>query len=449
MRVSDYMLLAFKDIRRQPVRSALTVVALAISTVILVTLLAISFGAKRVIIDGLGLNQSLSNIIVTPNQSVGTSFLNSNVQLANDSASKLDDNTVSQLQQIPHVAAADPRINIWEFKTFTVEGSPKNFVAQTTGMATNNSDTTKVKAGHSFNGSDSDNEVVLGYAYAKELGVAAHPDNLVGKKITITTQDGYRGKGASIPPVTATHATQQAFAQTPTTLTATIVGIGSEDSYENQILIPMGWARDVKTVQEYGPRGNIVGNDQLAKNGYTTISLEADNAKNVAAITAELSKRGYGFISTQQQIDRINSITTILWGILGSIALVSLITACLGIVNTMLMTIAEQRYSIGVWRACGARKRTIAFRFLVQSMFLGGIGGIVGAGMGWIIARYANIHIVHLLAAEHLPSVDVVQTSPTLLIVCIGVTLAFGLLSGIYPAWRATKEDPSLALSSQ
>lgn len=449
MRVSDYLFISFKDILRQPVRSGLTVIALAISTVILVTLLSISFGAKHAIIDGLGLNKSLSNIVVTPNQSVGTSFLSGNVQLANESAAKLDDSTVARLQQIPHVQIADPRVNIWEFKTFTVEGSSKDFVAQAMGMTTTNPQLITVKAGTTFNGAEDKNEVVLGYAYAKELGYGANPAALVGKTVTVTTHEGYRGKGATIPLPRAPRAEQESFARTPTKLTATIVGISAEGTSENQLLLPMGWAREIKTAQNYNSRGAIVGTDVIDKNGYDTISMEADDAKNVAAITAELTKRGYGVVSTQQQIERINSLTTILWGVLGSIALVSLITACLGIVNTMLMTISEQRYSIGVWRACGARKRTIALRFIVQSTILGFIGGVIGAGIGWVIARYASHYIIQLLKTEKLPAVDVVQVSPTLLILCIGVTILFGMVSGLYPAWRATKEDPSRALTSQ
>src|SRR4051812_8484755 len=110
MRIADYMLLSSKDIRRQPVRSGLTVLALMISTVILVTLISISLGTKHAIVEQLEMNNSLSSIIVTPTQNVGGSLLGGNVQIANDATSILTDGIAAQLNEIPHVTDASPRI---------------------------------------------------------------------------------------------------------------------------------------------------------------------------------------------------------------------------------------------------------------------------------------------------------------------------------------------------
>jgi putative ABC transport system permease protein len=449
MRAFDYISLALKDIRRQPVRTFLTVSALTISTVILVTLLAISLSIRQTIIQQLGLNNSLESIIVTPNQNVGLSILGGNVQLASDKTGKLDDTAVKNLGSIPHVASADPVVSVWEFKNFSIEGSDKQFVAQANGITTTNPDVVRLGAGTLFNGEATDHQVILGYAYAKELGYAHNPEQLVGKKVTITTVDGYRGDGATIPSIRSTRAQQDAFSKTPTTITATIAGVSTSDSRANQLLLPMGWTRQIKSVQDYGSNGTIQTTDQLGKNGYTTVALTADNVKNVNSITQAITKQGFGFISTQQQIDRITSLTTIMWGVLGAIAIVSLITAGLGIANTMFTTIAEQRYAIGVWRAVGARRRTIALRFMVQASLLGLFGGVLGAAAGYGISVYANHRIAGLLVAQNLPATDVIYVSPQLIVASIMITTLFGLLAGIYPAWRAAKQDPSIALTSQ
>lgn len=144
MRASDYISLALKDIRRQPVRTFLTVSALTISTIILVTLLAISFSIRQTIIQQLGLNNSLESIIVTPNQNVGLSILGGNVQLASDKTGKLDDAAVKDLSAIPHVVSADPVVSVWEFKNFRIEGSDKQFVAQANGITTTNPDVVRL-----------------------------------------------------------------------------------------------------------------------------------------------------------------------------------------------------------------------------------------------------------------------------------------------------------------
>lgn len=449
MRAFDYVSLALKDIRRQPIRTLLTVGSLTISTIILVTLLAISLSARQTILQQLGLNSSLESVIVTPNQNVGLSILGGNVQVANDEEGKLDDEAVAQLASIPHVASADPLVGIWELKTFVVDGTDKHFVAQANGVTTTHQDVVTVAAGKLFNGSTTEHHVILGYAYAKELGYGDNPDQLVGKTITMTTQDGYRGEGAAIPGIRSTRAQQETFNKTPSTLTATITGVSQSDSRANQLLLPMGWARQIKTTQAYNSTGAIEKVDQLEKNGYSTVALVADDAKNVQSITQTINKQGFGFISTQQQIDRITSLTTIMWGILGAIAAISLITAGLGIANTMFTTIAEQRYAIGVWRAVGARKRTIALRFIVQAGILGLIGGTLGAGAGWAISMYANRYIMGLLAAQNLPATEVISISPKLVVVSIILTTLFGIVAGLYPALRAARQDPSAALTSQ
>lgn len=449
MRAFDYIALALKDIRRQPIRTLLTIGALTISTVILVTLLAISLSARQTILQQLGLNNSLESIIVTPNQNVGLSILGGNVQVANGKEGKLDDKAVTQLGTIPHVVSADPLVSVWELKTFIVEGTDKHFVAQTNGVTTTHSGVVSLSAGKLFDGNTTEHQVVLGYAYAKELGYANNPEQLVGKTVTLTTQDGYRGEGAAIPGLRSTRAQQEDFNKKPTSLTATITGVSQSDSRANQLLLPMGWARQIKTVQNYTSTGAIEKTDLLDKNGYSTVALAASDAKNVQAITQTISQQGFGFISTQQQIDRITSLTTIMWGVLGAVAAISLITAGLGIANTMFTTIAEQRYAIGVWRAVGARQRTIALRFIVQAGILGLIGGTLGAGAGWAIGMYANRYIMGLLAAQNLPATEVISISPKLILTSIVITTLFGIVAGLYPAWRAARQDPSAALTSQ
>lgn len=449
MRALDYVSLALKDIRRQPIRTLLTVSALTISTVILVTLLAISLSVRDVIIQQLGLNKSLESIIVTPNQNVGLSILGGNVQVASDKAGKLDEAAVKKLAGIPGVMSADPVASLWEFKNFSIEGTAKQFVAQANGITTTNPSVVRLASGALFDGGSKEHQVIIGHAYAKELGFENNPADLIGKKVTIKTVDGYRGEGAAIPGLRSTRIQQEEFNKTSTTLTASIVGVSTADSRANQLLVPMGWAREVKSTQSYGSNGALEKTDHLEKNGYTTVALTANDVKNVSAITQAISGQGFGFISTQQQIDRITSLTTIMWGVLGAVATISLITAGLGIANTMFTTIAEQRYAIGVWRAVGARKRAIALRFVVQACLLGLFGGVLGAGIGWGVSIYANKYISGLLAAQNLPVTDVIYVSPQLLIASVAVTTLFGLLAGLYPAWHAARQDPSTALTAQ
>lgn len=446
MRTTDYMRVAVRDLGRQKARSSLTLLALAISAVILVTLTAISIGTRNAINTQLSPDESLQNLIVTASKSSGGGLLGGNVQVANEDSSTLNNDTLDALRKIPHIDAVSARSYVWEFKEFSVEGIKKRLVAQANAIDASQAHIPLV-AGKQFGGNAS-HSVILGYAYAKELGFGKDPNNLVGKKITFTTQNGYRGGGAEIPGRFATKQQLENFANNPTTIEAEVIGITTAGMVENQVLLPMGWAHEIQT-PVYWTASGLEGEDQINKNGYSSVLVHVDSTKNVSAATKAIETKNYGVVSTQKQIDKLNQFTLIMWVVLGAVSLVSLITACLGIANTMLMNISEQKYSIGVWRAAGARKRVIALQYTLQAAILGALGGIIGAVAGYFISGLVNGRIEKLLQAQGLPAVTIANASKELLAATVLITIALAIVSGLYPALKAARQDPSRALTSQ
>lgn len=444
MRILDYATIGFRDIRRQRVRSGLTVIALAISTVIVVALASVSIGGRRAISSELGSGDSLNTILVTPNQSEGNVSPFGNVQVVNTAASKLTDETTSQLIKLADVRVAAPESFIWEFSSFSVNGNTKQFVAQTEGVPSNTP--IPLAAGEHFSSNDTNSDVILGLAYAEHLGYASNPGRLVGQTITFSTQKGYRGVGANIPGPTATAAEAAAFNTVRTTLTARIVGVTAGGNQQNSLFIPMGWARQVRTLRNWNgltPQNT----DQIAADGYTSILVQADSTDHVKSVTQAIDHLGYGEISTLSEVQRLQQFATIMWVILGSVGLISVIVAALGVVNTMLMSVSEQRYAIGIWRACGARKGFIARLFLFEAACLGLLGGSIGAGIGAGTTTFINQHIDTALRAQGLSVTTIAMTPNWLLGGAVGLTIIFGIIAGLYPAIRAAQQDPSSALS--
>ncbi len=438
------MTIAIKDLKRQFVRSFLTVIALLISTTILVLLTAISMGGEQAVISQFGSDDSLTSIVVTPNQSSGALSPFGEVQEVNNMTTKLDDTAVAKLASIPHVALATPRANIWECSQFSVDGSSKAFVAQAEGTASDAH--VDLMAGSFFASNDDVGKVVLGYGYVKELN-SNNPSALVGKTITITTQKGYRGIGANIPPSNASVTQNDTFNHSTTTISAMIVGITTSGPDQNKLLIPLGWAHQIRTARYATSTGEKMV-DQLANAGYTTIQIRADTMANVKTVSESIAKEGYGQISTLSQIERLQQFMTLMWGILGSVALVAIIAAALGVVNTMLMTVSEQSHTIGVWRANGARKGFIVKLFLMEAGMLGCVGGLIGVGAGVIASSFVNEYMTNLLRAQNFTLTDIAILPPWLLVAAVAVTTLFAILAGLYPAWRAARQDPSITLSS-
>lgn len=447
MRTLDYLRISGRDLRRQPVRAFLTVTALAISSAILVTLGSLSLGARDAIITSLSPDSSLTTIMVTSNKT-GTSGLFGNVQEAGATNAKLTDDSVKQLIQIPGVEFASPRAHVWEFDTFKIDGQSKQFVAQTEAIGHETERTMPLLAGRAFEPLSTAHEVVLGAAYARELGYEQNPQELIGKTITVTTHKAYRGDGAQIPGPTATQAQNDAFNDGTTAIAATIVGVTSQGSNQSSLFIPLEWGRQVRTAQYWEGINKFKKIDQFAETGYTSVIVRAINTEAVAGITKAVDALGFGQVSTLAMVERLMTVSTVMWVILGSVALVALIAASLGIVNTMLMMVSEQRYVIGVWRAVGARRGQIAMQFLLQAITLGLWGGVFGAAIGYGISVFVGQKITELLQAQNLAIIQIPAAPWWLLAGSVLLTVLFAVLAGLYPAARAARQDPSKSLAA-
>ena len=187
--------------------------------------------------------------------------------------------------------------------------------------------------------------------------------------------------------------------------------------------------------------------DQIANGGYTTANVTADTTANVESVSKAIETLGYGQISTLSQVERLQQLSTTMWTILGAVAAIAVVAAALGGVNTMLMAVSEQRYMSGVWRACGARKKSIVNLFLAESGLLGFIGGVLGVAIGVFAGKFVNEYVGMLLKDQGLTIANIAIVPPWLMGGTIILTTLFGIFAGIYPAYRAARQDPARALT--
>jgi len=117
------------------------------------------------------------------------------------------------------------------------------------------------------------------------------------------------------------------------------------------------------------------------------------------------------------------------------VALISLMVGGVGIMNIMLVSVTERTREIGIRMAVGARSRDILRQFLVEAIVLCLAGGVVGI----LVGRGISLSITALLHWPTLPSLPAIIAS-------VAVALSVGMIFGYYPAWKASRLDPSEAL---
>ena len=121
--------------------------------------------------------------------------------------------------------------------------------------------------------------------------------------------------------------------------------------------------------------------------------------------------------------------------LIGAIASVSLIVGGIGIMNIMLVSVTERTREIGIRMAVGARGRDILIQFLIEAVTLSAVGGIIGIALGMGAAKITS----------HFTGWPTLTPYAWIGIACVS-SAAIGIVSGFYPAWKASRLDPIEAL---
>jgi putative ABC transport system permease protein len=140
--------------------------------------------------------------------------------------------------------------------------------------------------------------------------------------------------------------------------------------------------------------------------------------------------------------EAINKFFEDLLGLVAAVALgvvsISLVVGGIVIMNIMLVTVTERTHEIGIRKSLGARRKDILAQFLVESTTLSLIGGLIGLGVAYVISAL-------LVKFTPIPAELPLWAAA----LAIGVSSGVGLIFGIYPAWKAAKLDPIVALRSE
>jgi ABC-type antimicrobial peptide transport system, permease component len=220
------------------------------------------------------------------------------------------------------------------------------------------------------------------------------------------------------------------------------------------VLESKGGAFGIEDLMVYAPLSTVqstLASQQVSSMGHSiqAISIQAKSKEALASAREEITnilrqrhhiREGEEDDFTVMSMEAVSNIANQMLGIvqliLGAIAGISLVVGGIGIMNIMLVSVTERTREIGLRKALGARRRDILTQFLVESATLSLCGGAVGVGLGWVIVKI--ISAISMNAGFPFPVIlpgDVIALA-------VGVSIFVGLVSGIYPAFRAARLDP-------
>ncbi|MGC9445173.1 MAG: ABC transporter permease [Candidatus Methanospirareceae archaeon] len=168
-----------------------------------------------------------------------------------------------------------------------------------------------------------------------------------------------------------------------------------------------------------------------------------DDAEEIADEVEETINDNHGLedfataITMGSALEQIGSVFSILRGVLVGIAAIALVVASIGIMNTMLMSVMERTHEIGVMKAIGAKSSDVLSLFLLESGIVSIMGGVIGCVLGVLLARIISLVASSALGIEFAAGVRVM-----VLLAGMVVAISVGMLSGFYPARKASRMSP-------
>jgi putative ABC transport system permease protein len=214
------------------------------------------------------------------------------------------------------------------------------------------------------------------------------------------------------------------------------MGLGSL-SRDADVFIP------VKTVEGLFARA-----PHYAENGFDSVTVTVDHEENVKEVARQIRAMGLTEFSLVEIFERVRKNVVLMTFATGFVAMIALLVAALGITNTMVMGVLERTREIGIMKAVGARDSHIQIIFLVEGALIGAVGGGLGLLFSWL-ASFPGDTAARALVEKHAETRLEESLFLFPLWLSVGVPLlavAIATLAAVYPARRAAKVNPVLAL---
>lgn len=489
MTARDLLDLAWGNLRRQRLRVFFTTAGVVIAIATFVALLSFAAGSQKWVRETFTQLGLLTAVNVYPREAEPAAGA--------PRPPALDATAVSRLARLPGVRLAFPFV---DFEVAAAAGDT-TITARARALPQDAFQMQLYRgllADHAFSGPDA-HEVIVTPEFLRLAGIA-HADSLVGRPLVVSLrvasldsallnvvgqggralverlravqvdslrEAGYRrrllrrelGEGAGRF-VSGLFTRQLTVAET-----LTVIGVGADQPQHNlrlaPVVLPEGAARRLSaaglnlstdpaallTGLRTGSLFAAAGADSGA--AYPQVTLELAPLARHEAVVDSVEALGYRAFSFAAQFKEIQRFHLYFYAGMGVVGLLALLTAALGIVNTLVMSVSERRKEIGVIKALGADERDIRHLFLIESAVIGAAGAAAGIALGWLGTRVVSLVLKAYMAREQMPLYEPFDLPVWLVALAMAFGIGVSVLAGTFPAARAARVDPVEALRGE
>lgn len=422
MRSSDFIKMGLKNLTRRKLRTLLTILGVVIGTFSIVVMMSLGIAMSEGFEEQIMQMGSLTTITV--NKYYHPETENSD-EWTPGKEKELDDNLVTKLKAIPHVEAVTP-IEYMSVKLISGKYESWSTLCGIDTAAFNYFDFPELEEGRYLTIDDTDELLYSAYSTyfynPKGSNMIADSDELVDimkDRIKMTFDMG-NNKDSKPKYYTAKFAGKM------------VESNGDKNGYLYVNIDQMKkWKKELKKAGVKNYDGE----------GYSQIWVSVDDVKYVEEVQEQIKAMEYGTYSLADMLKPMQETSNTLQLILGGIGAISMLVSAIGIANTMVMSIYERTKEIGIMKVLGCIISDIKKLFLFEASMIGLIGGAMGVGLSYLASYFMNKYADVIGGALGVGSSgSKISVIPIWLVVlALGFAMLVGIISGYYPAKRATK----------
>jgi putative ABC transport system permease protein len=274
-------------------------------------------------------------------------------------------------------------------------------------------------AGVALDNDTTDFEVLLPTSYIENLGFA-DAEGAVGESVTLGLTD-YLGEAHEV--------------------SATVVGVQNDSLLGSGVGLNSALANELERVTSTGKPENI----ETTYVSATVQVASGSTPEDIDAVKERLTDAGFTAQTLEDQLGSFQLVINGIVGVLNAFAVIALLAAGFGIVNTLLMSVQERTREIGLMKAMGMSRGRVFSLFSLEAVFIGFLGSALGAAVSIAVGVPLSAMLSRTVLSG-LPGLDILQYSPASVATVIIVVMALAFVAGTLPARRAARQNPIDAL---